>query len=240
MPSKSSNNPSDIRCLVKQDVLLFTDRDETRLSQAITIYNPFEYTINYTVKSTSPKRFTVRFPKGLLMPRKSIDVVIKVKGRIVEKEVHKFMVQVSDDSGASRDTKKLKATVLPHYLALQQLQEQQIKEQTANPPPIVASGLSPTLNGRHAAPSCVPGSSGSFVVQDPRRSGGGIVGSARGMGVRLVEGSLLPFVYMMGATAVYLFFSPPFEAVNFVSISVRVWGSFIIGLCTMFLLQKLS
>jgi hypothetical protein len=42
--------------------------------QIFTVFNPFDFALNYKVLSTSPKAYYVKPPKGTIKPRSSTDM----------------------------------------------------------------------------------------------------------------------------------------------------------------------
>ncbi|CAH0686259.1 unnamed protein product [Spodoptera exigua] len=45
--------------------------------QLLTVYNPYEFPVNFKVLCTSPKKFTVIDPEGVIAPQSCIDIVVR-------------------------------------------------------------------------------------------------------------------------------------------------------------------
>ncbi|XP_073946273.1 motile sperm domain-containing protein 1-like isoform X2 [Choristoneura fumiferana] len=45
--------------------------------QLLTVYNPYEFPVNFKVLCTSPNKFTVIDPEGLIAPQSCIDIVVR-------------------------------------------------------------------------------------------------------------------------------------------------------------------
>ncbi|CAG9788385.1 unnamed protein product [Diatraea saccharalis] len=45
--------------------------------QLLTVYNPYEFSVNFKVLCTSPNKFTVIDPEGVIAPQSCIDIVVR-------------------------------------------------------------------------------------------------------------------------------------------------------------------
>ncbi|VVC95387.1 motile sperm domain-containing protein 1-like [Leptidea sinapis] len=45
--------------------------------QLLTVYNPYDFSVNFKVLSTSPNKFTVIDPEGIIAPQSCIDIVVR-------------------------------------------------------------------------------------------------------------------------------------------------------------------
>ncbi|KAL4718532.1 hypothetical protein ACJJTC_018275 [Scirpophaga incertulas] len=45
--------------------------------QLLTVYNPYEFSVNFKVLCTSPNKFTVIDPEGIIAPQSCIDIVVR-------------------------------------------------------------------------------------------------------------------------------------------------------------------
>ncbi|PZC84967.1 motile sperm domain-containing protein 1 [Helicoverpa armigera] len=66
--------------------------------QLLTVYNPYDFSVNFKVLCTSPKKFTVIDPEGVIAPQSCIDIVVRYTQPSVSHcdTVEKFRITMYD------------------------------------------------------------------------------------------------------------------------------------------------
>ncbi|XP_023946990.1 motile sperm domain-containing protein 1 [Bicyclus anynana] len=66
--------------------------------QLLTVYNPYDFSVNFKVLSTSPNKFTVVDPEGVIAPHNCIDIVVRFSQTAVNRgnTTEKFRITMYD------------------------------------------------------------------------------------------------------------------------------------------------
>lgn len=78
--------------------LTFYTDDKSSYKQVVTIYNPYDSALKFKVQCTSPQKYSVIDPEGVIKPRCCVDIVIRHTDirHSNEGEIDKFRIQMQE------------------------------------------------------------------------------------------------------------------------------------------------
>ncbi|KAK3851600.1 hypothetical protein Pcinc_041768 [Petrolisthes cinctipes] len=96
---QSSSLDGKLPVFVFPQALTFYAGDHTTHKQILTLYNPYEFRIQYSVLCNNPSCFTVDQPKGFIRAKNSVDMIVtRTNVNVAEaSERDRFRIAISED-----------------------------------------------------------------------------------------------------------------------------------------------
>lgn len=78
IPTSITSNSAQLPFFCSANSLLFYLNDPSSLSQVLTLYNPYEFTVRYKILCTAPQKYSIGEPQGEIRAQHSIDTVVRL------------------------------------------------------------------------------------------------------------------------------------------------------------------